>query len=49
MSHTQGLWKIVRIDGELVGSIYRGKTSICAGILDDMKLQEEAEGELITP
>ena len=43
MSHTPGPWKIVRIDGELVGSIYRGKTRICAGIIDDMKLRREAE------
>ena len=44
MSHTPGPWKIVRIDGELVGSIYKSKIRICAGILDDMKLQKEAEG-----
>lgn len=43
MSHTPGPWRIVRIDGELVGSIYRGKTRICAWILDDMKSQREAE------
>ena len=43
MTHTPGPWKIVRIDGELVGSIYGGKTRICAGIIDDMKLRREAE------
>ena len=43
MTHTPGPWKIVRIDGELVGSIYRGKTRICAGIIDDIKLHSEAE------
>ena len=43
MTHTPGPWRIVRIDGELVGSIFRGKTRICAGIIDDIKLHSEAE------
>ena len=43
MSHTPGPWKVVRIDGELIGSIYSKKIRICSGICDDMKLEKEAE------
>lgn len=43
MSHTPGPWKVVYIDGELIGSIYSKKTRICSGICDDMKLEKEAK------
>ncbi len=43
MRHTQGQWKVIHIGEELTGSIFAGKTRICSGICDDVKLAREAE------